>query len=567
MQLFLPALLSLAPMLAPTSASLGPATVQGGASEPAPLEATLDEVTVYGQSALVRRSARAPGDGTFVLQGLPRAIDPNSVRVRCTGGDVVSVEVRDRLQDAEPSPRLRELNERLEALQRELAVLKDEEAVVVEVAGYLSRLLKQEAEAQKGELNEGRPDPDAWRAHLEFVTGGMTENRARARDVRYRIEAKVREINELQVEIGRFHQPDQVAVRDVVVELVNAQGGADLRVDTFVHGTGWAPVYDLRTAADLSGVELVYRASVWQQTGEDWGDVDLLLSTARPQMGAQGPDPSVVWVDLYDPRQRKPASTGPMRGLGYAEDAIEAEASDYMVGRGVAASAVPVMTSVEQEGLSVRFRLPRKETIESRGDPTTVLVGRAQLAIETERSCVPALDPTVWLRAMAENTSDWTLLPGRAAVFFGDDFLGHSQVETIQPGQELTLHLGPDPGLTVEREVIDDERQKPGFLSSRGKRVESWRLSFENHGTVGTRPDGSVTVFVRESLPRSRDDRVKVELTKATPSVSGAERWKQDRDEKSILTWDLRVPRGGSADIVYETTISYPNGMEIVKRR
>ena len=44
--------------------------------------------------------------------------------------------------------------------------------------------------------------------------------------------------------------------------------------------------------------------------------------------------------------------------------------------------------------------------------------------------------------AKAKNTSPWTLLPGNAAVFFGNDYFGDARIETIQPGQELTLHLG-----------------------------------------------------------------------------------------------------------------------------
>lgn len=532
------------------------------AQDSTPLASTIEEVTVYGRNALVRRHATAPGDGAYVLQGLPQAVDPSSVRVRCSGADVVSVEVRRRLQDAVPDERLQALRERLDTLRREHVALTDERATVEEVLRYLKGLLEQQATDQRADVREGKPNPAAWEENLRFATTKMTEARVAAREARWRIEAKEREIREVETELGRLSDRDQVPVQDLALELVNASGAVDLVVDTFVSGTGWMPTYDLRAASDLSGVELAYRAMVWQNTGEAWDDVDLLLSTARPQMGAQGPDPAVVWVDLLDPR----VAVGASRSLE-----AEASSDDYFVGRGEAklglAAPVPVTAAVEQEGLSVRFRLPRKETIESRQEPTTVLVGRAQLDIRPERYCVPALDPTVWLRAEAKNTSEWTLLPGRAAVFFGDDFLGHAGLQTIQPGQDLTLHLGADPGITVERDVIDDERQKPGFLSSRGKRVESWRLHFENHGTVGTRPDGSVTVFVRESLPRSRDDRVKVELTKARPEPSGAERWAQDREEKSILTWDLRVPKDGEADIVYETTISYPNGMEIVRRR
>ena len=56
------------------------------------------------------------------------------------------------------------------------------------------------------------------------------------------------------------------------------------------------PRYDLRTASDARSVELGYRAEVRQQTGEDWTEVELALSTAQPHLGARGPDPEPIWL-------------------------------------------------------------------------------------------------------------------------------------------------------------------------------------------------------------------------------------------------------------------------------
>ena len=67
--------------------------------EPRPRESRIVEVSVFGGSASVRRQAALPaGDGKFVLAGLPLAMDPASVRVRSDGGEVVGVEVQERLQ-------------------------------------------------------------------------------------------------------------------------------------------------------------------------------------------------------------------------------------------------------------------------------------------------------------------------------------------------------------------------------------------------------------------------------------------------------------------------------------
>jgi uncharacterized protein (TIGR02231 family) len=174
---------------------------------------------------------------------------------------------------------------------------------------------------------------------------------------------------------------------------------------------------------------------------------------------------------------------------------------------------------------------------------------------------VPALDTTVWLRGRARNTSPWTLLPGTAAVFFGADYLGPAEIGTVQPGQELVLHLGADPGLSVVREQTEDLSKEPGFLSSSSSDVKSWRVHLENHGAPGAAADGSVEVILREALPRPRDGRVEVEISRSSQPESDLVRWKQDREERGIHTWVLRVPLGEKGiDLVWQRTIHFPKG-------
>ena len=222
--------------------------------------------------------------------------------------------------------------------------------------------------------------------------------------------------------------------------------------------------------------------------------------------------------------------------------------------------------AVESEGLSVRFRLPRRETIESRPEPTSVLVGRALLELEGEHYVAPALDPTVWLRAKATNTSEWTLLPGRAAVYFGADFVGHAWLEAVQPGQEVTLHLGADPGLSVTRTQLADLREAPGVFGSRATHREAWKIEVENHGAFTDRPDGSVEVIVQEVLPRPRDDRIKVSLAAVRPAPSEAERWQKEREETNVLTWVVRAPKGGLALIELTTEVAFPDDLLLVRQ-
>ncbi len=526
--------------------------------DPTAVPSRIAEVTVYAGSASVKRTAALPaGGGSFVLAGLPRSIDPSAIRVQCTGAEVMGVEMRDRFQREVPEARVTALKDRVRELERDVATLEDDDSVLARLEGHLDELMWQEERAHRAELEQGKTDPDVWEASYAYFNDKLASISTERRELRWRTADARAALQDARLELGRFESSGGVHVRDLIVDVVDTSGGeANLALEYVVGNAGWAPQYDLRAPKDLSRVELVYRARVWQRTGEDWADVDVLLSTAQPHRGAQGPELEAEWLRLREQREDKGvwrlgADAAPM-----AEPVLEE--SELEEGR------ISFDAEVFDEGLSVRFRLARKETIESRDQPSLVLVGRADLDITPEHVCVPALDTTVWLRARATNTSDWVMLPGRAAVYFGADFIGHAELPAVQKQEELTLHLGPDPGLLVERTQLEDLTEESGLFSSRKTLQQSWRIRVANNGAFTAARDGSVAVLVHEVLPRATDDRVTVEIEKAKPALATSARWAKEREEKGVLTWSLRVPKGGQRVIELATSIAYPEDMRLV---
>jgi uncharacterized protein (TIGR02231 family) len=517
----------------------------------------VSEVTVFPESAMVRRTANVPaGGGTFVLAGLPWMLDPDSVRVRCVGGDVIGIETLERRSTQVDEERIHTLRSRLKELQRELDGVRDEGKVLASIERHLSNLLEAEAAQHVEEVGAGRADVATWRENLAFLGEQLASNSRAQREVVWAVEELELQIEDVRLQLGSSEAG--TFSREVRVEIAG-QGarGATIDVEYLVARAGWRPIYDLRTARDARSVELSYRAQVWQLSGEDWTDTQLMLSTARPRVGAQGPEPSPVWLGLYDPEQavgafagrKAPAARAELRELGYT-----GEASD--------AAAPPPFAAVQSEGLSVRFRLASRETIQTREQPTTVLVGQATLAVEPEYYAVPALDENVWLRGRTANATEWTMLPGRAAVYFGADFVGHAELGAVQPGEELTLALGPDPALTLERVLTQDLHKEPGLLGSRVTELKGWRVHLENHGAAAA-VRGVARVVVQEVLPRSRDERLKIELDQAAPPPSTDERWRQEREEEGVLTWVVDVPEGGTLDISWRMKASHPKSLEI----
>jgi uncharacterized protein (TIGR02231 family) len=538
--------------------------------DPKPLSSIMEGVTLYASAALVHRTARVTDDGKWVIEGLPSAVDDTNVRVRMTSGEVVGVEVRAR-------ERITSANERVEALRKDLLTLQreqkgaDDEAAVLRAMGeHLGALLRAEEQAHKGELAQGRVNEAAWSTNYAWLAAKLSENRSAIRTLGWSMEERGARIAELEREIGKLQGGLRVPVKDVIVDVLNGAGDT-LHLEYLVGSCGWQPQYDLRAAKDLAKVDLSYRARVWQQSGEDWTGVQLALSTAQPQRGAQGPDPLPIKIGvLQDPMVTRGFSVGAPASNAEMEDAAEPtgggggaskDKADRSYGRPAARKAA--MATVDAQGLSVRYVLPRKETIQSREAPTTVLVGEAVLEMAAERHVVPAVDTTVWLRGRTKNGSQWTLLPGTANVFLGGDWLGRAQLAAVQPGEEFTLHLGADDAIKVERRQAEDMAKGPGFFSSRNEKVEAWRILVTNNGAVSKTPDGAIDIVVREALPVSTDERISVEIAKLEPKLATDERWKKDLEEQGIRTWLVKPSKGKTAEIKWQTTISYPKDTQI----
>ncbi|MFU1923083.1 mucoidy inhibitor MuiA family protein, partial [Klebsiella pneumoniae] len=73
----------------------------------------------------------------------------------------------------------------------------------------------------------------------------------------------------------------------------------EVKLDYTLRDASWQPTYDARLRDGAKTIELTYQGLVRQSSGEDWTDVDLTLSTARPALGGNVPrlNPWIVDID------------------------------------------------------------------------------------------------------------------------------------------------------------------------------------------------------------------------------------------------------------------------------
>ena len=125
-------------------------------------------------------------------------------------------------------------------------------------------------------------------------------------DVKEQFEFAKRQLAEKSVGIART---ERVAI--ITVDKANDAVGT-IRLNYLVDAVNWRPQYKLRANKANEPVMLEYLAAVHQQTGEDWANVSLSLSTAQPLLHAAPPDLRMLEVSAVPVGQgRQPVPANP----------------------------------------------------------------------------------------------------------------------------------------------------------------------------------------------------------------------------------------------------------------
>ncbi|MFD7137573.1 DUF4139 domain-containing protein, partial [Streptomyces sp. NPDC059894] len=280
-------------------------------------ESALDSVVVYAQGAVCRRLARGsvPADGRVRVTGLPRSLDPGSLRARALGAPGARVTEARIEVEAEPYD-----TGVPDGSRREVERLRDEYAAA---RGRRDRQLSLIEEvralhpvppARREDEPHRRTPVDAWLELADFVDERLTGLHSRLVELE---EALRRVEHELAVAVDRLARASTDApsahVETTVSAVLTLDGaeGAEVEVEVEleygVPGAVWVPAYRLFHRQGDSGGRLVLRASVAQRTGEDWTGVRVALATADLRRATDLPRLRSVRIGR---RQPAPASSG-----------------------------------------------------------------------------------------------------------------------------------------------------------------------------------------------------------------------------------------------------------------
>ena len=261
------------------------------------LESKIDKVTVFLEAAQVQRSGKValmPGKYELVFTNSSPSIDKQSIQVKADGNLTVLSVIHQQnfLKEQQKQDEMKVVEEQKEnqlekiVLQKNiLNVFKQEEALLIknqQIGGANSGLkaidLKDAADFQRSRLTE------------------VYQKQMETDKIIKRLEAELAKMNKQLIELN---QKSDISTSEIFVTVnVKEATTSNFVITYLVKQAGWFPTYDIRVKDISSPIHLQYKANVFQNSGEDWKDVKMFLSTGNPN--EDGTKPTVdPWYLKY----------------------------------------------------------------------------------------------------------------------------------------------------------------------------------------------------------------------------------------------------------------------------
>jgi uncharacterized protein (TIGR02231 family) len=364
---------------------------------------------------------------------------------------ILAVEQTHEANPTAPEEAIQTLQAEIERLEREIALLDERLRSVDERKEWLRTLGDQAARSLAWGIARGSTKPEDASGlfayadeQAQYLATSRQEVQTARNETQRTLDARRRELSRL----GGAGQPDRL-VASVRIETASA-GEVQIELSYLLYGASWRPRYDARVDASAGRVKLTQQALVSQRTGEDWANVALALSTARPSAAVRLPDDPDPWyLDLYKPAPPVPVAGAAPRayksraamGAGFAADAatpMAAQALDLLEEAPVAAEFA--VAEIERAGSAQVFRVPGGVGVPSDGEPHLFGVGEYEAPVKIDYVAQPVYSPGAHLRATATNTAGRVLLPGELHVFQagagGDEYVGQTRLELTAENAE-----------------------------------------------------------------------------------------------------------------------------------
>lgn len=540
------------------------------ASDEKIVPSTISQVTVYSQGAQIYRKASYSmnaGVSEIIIEGVSAYIDPKSLQVKATG-NVIILDSKYSIYYPKPSKsdleglplKVRKdillLQDSINEVNYSLHAVQDEIDVVTATKNILAN---NGAIRGQGKVNDSI---QLLKEAVSYYSTKMLELNKQLQKLKRSkneltqkkqgMETRLEDLKNWQNSANLNPKPKGPIHRIVVTLKANEFVKGNMDMSYLVSNAGWTPMYDLRSEIANSKVNLNYKAQVYQNTGIDWEDVRLNISTNNPYHNKTKPTLHPWYIDFYAYRntginrmEEKSQLQKKAEAYGYVTE-TSAPAANQM--EEVDARSADEFVQVVDHMISAEFRIDLPYSIKSNNEKHIVLVKNVDLEAEYKYYAVPKYDPSAYLVAQLTKLDELQLVPAKANIFFDGSYIGETYIDPRTMDDTLHLSLGKDPNIIIKRTLLEKE-SKEKVIGTKKERTFAYAIELLNLKST------SIDIVVQDQLPITQNAAIEI-----TPN----ELSKGSLDKRTgIIEWQFTLKPKVKKDLQFSYSVKFDKEQEL----
>jgi len=547
------------------------ATWQVLATDKTIVKSTVSDVTVFAQGAQLYHKANytiSPGNTEVIIEGISPFIDKSSIQVKATGNVIIldskhSIfypQPENVLPDALSAKTKREisaLEDSLRLMGYDIQEIQDEIAVLNATKNIISI---NGAVKGQGKVNDSL---NLLKQTVDFYSLKMNEINKKLLALNRKLFEKQTKKGQMEDRLNKLRNYDRnngedpnkyAPVHRVIVTLTTKENvTGKINLSYLVSNAGWVPLYDLRTDIGTNKMNLNYKAQVYQNTGLDWKDVKLTISTNNPYQNKTKPTLHPWYIDYYAYRNQNINYNNANAPSMMKKEMEAITYSNSITSSGYSLEDKDAFTSADfttvvRNLTSAEFKIDLPYTIPSNNEQHMVLIKNTDLDVKFKYFTVPKLDQSVYLVAELSKLDELGLVPAKANIFTDGSYVGETYIDPTTIDDTLSLSLGKDPNIVTKRTLLKKD-SKDKILNDKMERTMKYTIEVKNLKAT------PIEIVVLDQIPITQNGEITVEAL----NLSGG----KIEERTGIVEWrfDLKTKDSKILDFGYK--VKHPKDKQV----
>lgn len=529
------------------------------------INSVIKDVTLFTSGAQVNRVANVnlqAGTTELIFEGISPNINSGSIQSSGRGNFII-LDTRYNIKYQEPSDepesnvpeslqrRINLTQDTLNDVNYELEAIKDRKDVFA----------KQKEMINNNPLMKGGGKSDSLpvlKDVIEFYNQKMNSINAELQKIkkeearvlvkRTNIQNRLNTLLEYKNRIISSKTNSNNPIHQIIVTVsAKEPANGSLSLSYMVSNCGWSPLYDIRVNNTEEPVELTMKANVYQNTGEEWKNVNLRLSTHSFGKGNIKPVLYPWYLSYYMPVSVYTSNLSMPR----SEGAPKAKQGNVSYDAEISASQTITDFSTSKQNITGQeYSIEIPYSLPSDGKNYLLVVKNERIKSQYKYFSVPKIDKDVFLVARLTGWEDLNLLEAKSNIYFEGTYIGETFINPSVLADTLEISLGRDKNIIVQRKKLKD-KEKEQIVGNTIIKTVTMEISIRNN------KNSSVELTVEDQIPVTNEKDIKI--TFIGDNFSGIY-----NENTGMLKWNINLKPKENRVLTFSYSIKYDKDKRLI---